>query len=144
TDQDLPPRHILLGIACARAHGSSTSTQDGTTGTGRAIASFTPVAGGGADEVVVLDPLIQALHEQAGMDVHQRQGCAPRIDIRLSEGKGAGADQIEAGGDTAARGAGRNGYAGRGERVARVVIADTGRNPEPVVLAGITQHYAPV
>src|SRR5436190_2290579 len=29
----------------------------------------------------------------------------------------AGADQVEAGGDTAARGASRNGYAGRGERV---------------------------
>ena len=78
------------------------------------------------------------------MDVHQRQGCTPGIDVRLPERERAGADQVEAGGDTAARGASRNGYAGRGEQVARVVIADTGRNPEPVVLAGIPQHYAPV
>ena len=43
-----------------------------------------------------------------------------------------------------ARGASRNGYAGRSEHVTRVVIADAGGDAEPVVLAGIAQHYAPV
>src|SRR5436190_11347498 len=109
---------ILLGIACAYARRSSTSTQDGRTGRGRAVASITPVTGGGAAGVVELDRLIRALQEQAGVNVQQRQGCAPGIDVGLPERKWAGADHVKAGGDTAARGASRNGYAGRGERVA--------------------------